>query len=84
MNRHVAFVENRIQTSGPLKYTNEHYGYPVVTRQERDILFNGLEDVREREEGSFEVVYSETPQDMADPETENLKTPPQLDLLNAR
>ena len=84
LNRHVAFVENRIQTSGPLKYTNEHYGYPVVTRQERDILFNGLEDVREREDGSFEVVYSETPQDMADPETENLNAPPQLDLLNAR
>lgn len=84
LNRHVAFVEDRIQTSGPLKYTNAHYGCPVVTRQEQHILFNGLEDVRERDDGNFEVVYSENPRGIARPETENLNAPPQLDLLNAR
>ncbi len=83
LNRHIAFVENRIQTSGPLKYTNAHYGCPVVTRQEQHILLNDLETVRERDDGNFEVVYSETPQDMAYPETENLNAP-QLNLLNAR
>ena len=72
-----------LQTSGPLKYANEHYGCPVVTRQEQHILFNDLEAVQERDDGSFEVAYSETPQDMAYSEPENHSTP-QLNLLNAR
>ena len=83
LHRHFAFVEDRLQTSGPLKYANEHYGCPVVTRQEQHILFNDLEAVQERDDGSFEVVYSETPQDMAYSEPENHSTP-QLNLLNAR
>ena len=29
LQRHFAFVENRIQNSGAVKYTNKHYGCPV-------------------------------------------------------
>ncbi len=97
--RHVAFVENRIQNSGPLKYANRHYGCPVVTSQERDIWFNGLKEVRESGDSIFQVVYSEKPQKIArnsnrnfektsaspnENKTENRHTHPQLNLLNAR
>ena len=60
--RHYAFVENRIQNAGQLKYTNKHYGCPVVTSQEQFILLNGLKEVHTRGDNIFEVVYSTKPQ----------------------
>ena len=60
--RHYAFVENRIQNSGQLKYTNKHYGCPVVTSQEQFILLNNLEGIQACGENIFEVVYSTKPQ----------------------
>ena len=63
--RHFEFVENRIQSSGPLKYTNKYYGCPVVTSQEQYIFLNDLKAVQARENNIFEVVYSANPQDKA-------------------
>ena len=62
LRRHFEFVEDRIQKSGPLKYTNRYYGCPVVTSQEQSILLNGLKEVRESDDNIFEVAYSEKPQ----------------------
>ena len=62
LRRHFAFVEDRIQNSGALKYTNKHYGCPVVTSQEQFILLNGLKEVHTRRDNSFEVIYSTQPQ----------------------
>ena len=61
--RHYAFVENRIQNSGQLKYTNKYYGCPVVTSQEQSILFNTLKAVHTPKDNTFEVVYATKPQD---------------------
>ncbi len=86
LRRHFEFVEDRIQTSGPLKYTNKHYGCPVVTSQEQSILLNGLNEVRESDGNIFEVAYSEKPQDIAQGRNWNAeslrKNKIQLDLLN--
>ena len=62
LRRHYAFVENRIQKSGPLKYTNKYYDCPVVTSQEQFILLNGLKEVQARGDNIFEVIYSTKPQ----------------------
>ena len=56
--RHFAFVENRIQNSGTLKYTNTYYDCPVVTRQEQSILFNALKAIQPCGDTGFEVLYS--------------------------
>ncbi len=71
--KHFEFVENRIQTSGPLKYTNRYYGCPVVTSQEQSILLNGLKEVQESDDNVFEVTYSENPQDIAHDRSWNFK-----------
>ena len=60
--RHFAFVENRIQNSGALKYTNKYYGCPVVTSQEQSILLNNLEAAQTCGDNIFEVTYSTKPQ----------------------
>ena len=62
--RHFEFVENRIQNSKPLKYTNKHYGCPVVTSQEQLILLNDLTGIQVRGDNIFEVMYSTKPQDL--------------------
>ena len=89
LRRHFEFVEDRIQTSGPLKYTNKHYGCPVVTSQEQSILLNDLKELREFDDNIFEVAYSEKPQDIAQDRNWNEmaaesleKNKMQLDLLN--
>ncbi len=63
--RHLAFVKNRTQNSGPLKkYKNKHYGFPVVTSQEQFILLNHLKEVQVYGDNMFEVTYSTEPQDL--------------------
>ena len=86
--RHFAFVEDRIQKSGPLKYTNRYYECPVVTSQEQSILLNGLNEVRESDDNIFEIAYSERPQSIYDQSRNKMTIEPpdksetQLDLLN--
>ena len=59
---HFEFVENRLQKSEPLKYTNKYYDCPVVTSQEQFILLNSLEAVQACGDNIFEVIYSTKPQ----------------------
>ena len=61
LRRHETFVKERIQTKGPLKYTNCHYGFPVIMNQEKNLMFNHLIEARKTESGCFEINYSEEP-----------------------
>ncbi len=63
LQRHFEFVQNRIEESRPLKYTNRHYGCPVMTGQEQFILLNDLTGIRTCQENIYEVMYSAKPQD---------------------
>ena len=71
LRRHFEFVEDRIQTSGSMKYTNRYYECPVVTSQEQSILLNDLNEVRESDDNIFEVMYSAKPQDIAHDQNRN-------------
>ena len=62
LRKHFAFVEDRIQNSKALKYTNKYYDCPVVTSQEQSILLNNLEAAQTRGDNIFEVIYSTKPQ----------------------
>jgi len=62
LGRHKAFIEERCREKGPCKYTNHHYGFAVVTRQETDLLLNGVTDL-ERVSGTwFKASYRSSPQ----------------------
>ena len=63
LQRHFEFVQNRIEESRPVKYTNRHYGCPVMTGQEQFILLNDLTGIRTCQENIYEVMYSAKPQD---------------------
>jgi DNA modification methylase len=59
LKKHEAFVKDRIQAKGPLKYTNCHYGFPVIMNQEKNLMFNPLLSAGKTSEGCFEIEYSE-------------------------
>ena len=60
IDSHRLFVEERIRAGKPPKYANNPYGFPVVTRQEKDLLFRLLADVRPEPEGCS-VFYADSP-----------------------
>jgi len=48
--KHVVFVNNRIEEKGPLKYTANNYPIPVMTRQELNIKLSLIKEIKEKEE----------------------------------
>jgi hypothetical protein len=62
LGRHIDFVATRMQTKGRLKYVNRHYGFPVVTAQEKELLINPVLKVQKVGSHWFQVSYSEAPQ----------------------
>ena len=59
--RHFEFVNERLQSSKPLKYKNKHYGCPVVTSQEQHIIVNFLKETQTNKSDIFDVLYSPEP-----------------------
>ena len=57
LKAHLDFVSERVQKKGPLKYTNIHYGFPVMTRQERELKLPLLGSLEEAERGLFRAAY---------------------------
>jgi DNA modification methylase len=59
LDAHRHFVAEREQTHGPLKYSNRAYGFPVVTRQETEIIFAQLASLQKVAGGSLTVEYKQ-------------------------
>ena len=60
--KHIQFVIKRINEKGTFKYNNKFYGFPVLTSQERELIFNELINLGSAGDDKFEVKYSEEPQ----------------------
>jgi DNA modification methylase len=60
--KHMEFVVDRLKTKGRLKYENKYYGFPVMTAQEKELIFNDPINITQPETGMFEVDYSDKPQ----------------------
>ena len=60
---HLNFVKRRNLDKKSLKYQNKHYDFPVITRQEQEILFNELLQTKKYGDNSVEVMYSDNPGD---------------------
>ncbi len=52
-------MEQRIKSKKVIKYRNEHYGFPVITNQEKTLIFNELINVTQSEKGTFKIDYSD-------------------------
>lgn len=61
IQRHLDFVEQRQKQEKPLKHTNSHYGFPVVTSQEKSLLLSRPLSISNPSTHTFEVAYSGDP-----------------------
>ena len=57
IQRHIEFISKRIEEKGKIKYTNEHYKFPVITKQELQLKLDILKCTKYVEEDCFEVEY---------------------------
>ena len=62
IKRHLDFISDRKRLNKEMKHTSVHYGFPVITNQEKKLLLNELIDVRDTREDLFAVSYSAEPQ----------------------
>jgi DNA modification methylase len=62
LDQHLAFVQERVAAKGPLKYVNHHYGFAVMTNQEKDLLINQLLSVHQIDSDAFEAIHADEPQ----------------------
>jgi len=47
---------------GCYKYVNKHYGFPVMTAQEKELLLNAPVSIKATGDNEFEVLYADEPQ----------------------
>ena len=62
LTKHLEFVEERNKNKTLLKHKNKNYGFPVMTRQETNLLLNDIIRIREIKNDLVKVDYKETPQ----------------------
>lgn len=62
LKMHCEFVRDRYEQGKTIKYTNKYYRFPVITRQEMDLMINGLKTARLSEKNTFQVNYFDEPQ----------------------
>ncbi len=72
---HLDFVNRCRETSREIKYLNRNYRFPVVTRQETELLFDLLEKAFLSERDSLQATYSKEPCRILDPQRSISATP---------
>ncbi|MGQ9591058.1 MAG: hypothetical protein ACUVYA_12270, partial [Planctomycetota bacterium] len=55
LRAHRAFVAEREKAGKPPRHTNRRYGFPVVTRQEEDLVLVCPRSIRQTAPGTFEA-----------------------------
>ncbi len=58
---HVEFVREKLDRKGAFKHRNRHYGFPVTTAQEKELLLSPPESVERTGEGGYRAVHRQGP-----------------------
>jgi DNA modification methylase len=61
IDEHLVFVTQCRETGREMKHLNRNYQFPVVTRQETELLLDIPNDVSPIERDGFQVIYSDDP-----------------------
>jgi modification methylase len=59
--RHSRFVAAYAKEKGPLKHANIHYGFPVMTAQEKVLVVPEIEQIQKKAKDRFVVSYPDRP-----------------------
>ena len=59
--QHMQITKEKLARKGVFKHRNRHYGFPVITTQEKELLLNPPLSVERIGEGSYRAVHREGP-----------------------
>lgn len=65
LSSHREFIGERFPEPSEAAHHNRHYGFPVVTKQEIDLLLNAVRRIKKTGEHTFEALY--VPEPVTDP-----------------
>ncbi|MBD3230357.1 MAG: site-specific DNA-methyltransferase [Candidatus Lokiarchaeota archaeon] len=54
---HLIFITNRIKNDKEIKYRSKNYGFKVITKQEKEILFHFIKNIGKITDGLYEATY---------------------------
>jgi len=72
---HSEFVQGRLEAGKSIKHENTHYGFPVVTRQEKKLVFNIPVSVEQQGDENMVVNYDIPSRETANTVTKAQNTP---------
>ncbi len=58
LTAHQDFIKDRTENNKPCKHTNHFYGFPVITKQEADLVFQELLSVERGDENTLNATYA--------------------------
>jgi DNA modification methylase len=63
LSKHLSFISERIKRFGKdaIKHNNKHYGFPVVTNQEKEIIINYIESLDKIDDNALKAIYFNKP-----------------------
>ncbi len=62
LDHHRDFIAQRLENNKPVKHTNMHYNFPVITSQEKTLLLNRPLAVKKVSKNGFQVDYADGPE----------------------
>lgn len=62
LKAHLLFISERTAAGKPIKHMNLPYGFPVITRQEKELIINELKEVTQPTKKTLHALYSDEPQ----------------------
>jgi DNA modification methylase len=57
LKSHLSFISIRSEGKKDIKYINEYYNFPVITKQETDLTFNKIKTIQQITDFKFVVTY---------------------------
>lgn len=57
ISEHLRFIEDREKNNKPVKHKNDFYGFPVMTLQEKKILFYYIDSISQVDQGIFKACH---------------------------
>lgn len=64
LEKHLKFIQAKMEDNYNFKYNNKYYGFPVMTKQEIDLSFNNPTSVNAIADNYIDVLYSDKPQEI--------------------
>ena len=62
--KHNQFIAEKLKKREEVKHNNHSYGFPVITNQEKHIIFDPVKSITQHDHTTYTVEYTDTPPEL--------------------